>query len=192
MSREPYLRMILGRRNACRSLYLRRMHALDILLCLSINRTSRYRWVRLLFRVVSRLGDGLFWCVLMIGILMMEHAAGVMPVLHMVVAGACGTLVYKAVKGRTLRPRPFEVNQAVKVGMAPLDHFSFPSGHTLHAVLFSMVALAYYPALVWLLAPFTLLVAASRVVLGLHYPSDVLAGAGLGALLATGSLKLVW
>ncbi|HQR50242.1 MAG TPA: phosphatase PAP2 family protein [Methylophilaceae bacterium] len=173
-----------------RSLYLSRMHALDTLLCLSFNRTSRYRWVRLLFRLVSRLGDGMFWCILMLGILMTEHAAGVLPVLHMATTGVCGTLVYKIVKGRTLRPRPFEVNQTVKVGMAPLDRFSFPSGHTLHAVLFSVIALAYYPALAWLLVPFTLLVAASRVVLGLHYPSDVLAGASLGALLATGSLAL--
>jgi undecaprenyl-diphosphatase len=44
--------------------------------------------------------------------------------------------------------------------------------------------------LAWLLVPFTLLVAASRVVLGLHYPSDVLAGAALGALIASVFLAL--
>ncbi|HET7766673.1 MAG TPA: phosphatase PAP2 family protein, partial [Burkholderiales bacterium] len=64
----------------------------------------------------------------------------------------------------------------------------FPSGHTLHAVAFSMVAISFYPALAWLLVPFTLLVASSRVVLGLHYPSDVLAGAALGAIIALASL----
>jgi undecaprenyl-diphosphatase len=51
-------------------------------------------------------------------------------------------------------------------------------------VAFSIVAIAFYPVLAWVLVPFTLLVAASRVVLGLHYPSDVLAGAALGALIA--------
>jgi undecaprenyl-diphosphatase len=40
------------------------------------------------------------------------------------------------------------------------------------------------------LVPFTVLVAVSRVVLGLHYPSDVLAGAALGALIAEGVLSL--
>ena len=42
-------------------------------------------------------------------------------------------------------------------------------------VVFSLTALAYFPMLAPLLVPFTLLVAMSRVVLGLHYPSDVLA-----------------
>jgi len=74
--------------------------------------------------------------------------------------------------------------------IAPLDEFSFPSGHTLHAVAFTVVALAYYPALAPLLLPFTASVAASRVVLGLHYPSDVLAATGIGITLATASLQL--
>jgi undecaprenyl-diphosphatase len=68
--------------------------------------------------------------------------------------------------------------------------YSFPSGHTLHAVAFTLVALAYWPWLAPLLVPFTLLTAASRVALGLHYPSDVLAGASLGAGIAAASLAI--
>jgi undecaprenyl-diphosphatase len=51
-------------------------------------------------------------------------------------------------------------------------------------VAFSLVASAYYPGLLWLLVPYTLLVALSRVVLGLHYPTDALAGGALGAVIA--------
>jgi len=53
-----------------------------------------------------------------------------------------------------------------------------------------VIAIAFYPVLAWSLVPFTLLVAISRVVLGLHYPSDVLAGAALGALISAASLNL--
>ncbi|MNW05103.1 phosphatidylglycerophosphatase B [compost metagenome] len=56
---------------------------------------------------------------------------------------------------------------------------------------FSLVAMAHYPMLAWLLIPFTASVAASRVVLGLHYPSDVVAATVIGSSLAGVSLWLV-
>jgi len=58
-------------------------------------------------------------------------------------------------------------------------------------VAVSTVALTYHPGLDWLIVPFTTLVALSRVVLGLHYPSDVLAGAGLGASIALATLEVL-
>ena len=78
----------------------------------------------------------------------------------------------------------------IRAWVAPLDEFSFPSGHTLHAVAFSTVAVAHHPVLAWVLAPFTIAVALSRVVLGLHYPSDVLAATAIGSALAAASLWL--
>lgn len=166
------------------NLYMNRLHAIDTSLCLRFNRTSRYLWVRLLFRTVSRLGDGVFWYTLMAAILVTQLQAGFKPVMHMALAGLAATVVYKSIKGRASRPRPYEVIQAVQLGMMPLDRFSFPSGHTLHAVVFTIIATAYFPVLIWLLYPFLFLVAMSRVVLGLHYPTDVVVGAILGVLIA--------
>ncbi|HNR91345.1 MAG TPA: phosphatase PAP2 family protein, partial [Dokdonella sp.] len=65
------------------------------------------------------------------------------------------------------------------------------SGHTLHALSFALVALAWFPMLAPLLPPFTALVATSRVVLGLHYPSDVLVASAIGFALAEASIALV-
>jgi undecaprenyl-diphosphatase len=165
-------------------LNLERLRLWDLALCVRLNTAVRIVPVRLMFRVVSRLGDGVFWYALMLALLAADGARALIPVAHMAAVGLVCTLLYKWLKSKTSRPRPFAVESSVSAGADPLDAFSFPSGHTLHAVAFSAVAVAYYPMLAVLLAPFTVLVALSRIVLGLHYPSDVLAGAALGALIA--------
>lgn len=170
---------------------LRAVVSWDEAWCLRFNHAASIPWCCAVFRAVSRLGDGLAWYVLMAGLLALVGASAVPVVLHMVVAGAVGLAVYKWLKSRTLRPRPYEVHTAIQRGAQALDRFSFPSGHTLHAVSFSLVLLSYYPASAWLLVPFTLLIAASRLVLGLHYPTDVLAGAAIGAVIATSSFALL-
>ena len=170
---------------------LSRMQALDSALCVTVSHTSQYRLIRNWFRMISRLGDGVFWYVLMLAILATQQADGIKPVLHMLAAGLTGTVIYKWLKAKTLRPRPYQVRQDVLMYGKPLDYFSFPSGHTLHAVAFGLVALFYYPLLAVVLMPFIVMVGISRVVLGLHYPSDVLAGAAIGYVIALASISLI-
>ena len=162
----------------------------DERLCLSLNRAGRIACVRRLFQTVSRLGDGMLWYGLMFGLLVGYGMEAAGAVVHMLGAGLVSTALYKWLKVKTSRPRPYQVNHAIICSAAPLDQFSFPSGHTLHAVAFSVVLLAHYPGFAWLVLPFTVLVALSRMVLGLHYPSDVLAGAALGAAVAALSLAI--
>jgi len=164
---------------------LERIARWDGAVALRLNRgAGRSRWLCAAFRVVSRLGDGIAWYALMLALLLRFGPDAVPAVLHMIAAGLVCTALYKLIKSGTVRPRPYEAQPGIMLFAAPLDHFSFPSGHTLHAVAFTLVALAYYPWLAWFAVPFTLLVAASRVMLGLHYPSDVLAGVAIGAAVA--------
>lgn len=160
--------------------YLGWAQALDSRLCVKVSHTGQYRFIRHVFRTISRMGDGMFWYILMLVIAVTQGQSGLYVCLHMLTAGLTGTLVYKWLKRRTSRPRPFQVRQDVLLSGTPLDYFSFPSGHTLHAVAFGMVAVQHYPQLFPMIYPFVLLVGISRVVLGLHYPSDVLAGAAIG------------
>lgn len=158
----------------------RRINALDLALCLQCNRVSRYALLCFFFRIVSRLGNGVFWYSLMSVMLLVDGMQAVPTVIRMVLAGLACLAIYKYLKTTTSRPRPYQVYVAISAAAPALDRFSFPSGHTLHAVCFTTLACSAYPQLTPVLWPFTLLIAASRPILGLHYPSDVLAGALIG------------
>ena len=159
--------------------------------CLRSNRLCARSGARRYFAAVSRLGDGVFWYVLMAALIVVDGLDGLAASAHLAATGVIALTLYKGLKRWTRRPRPFASDVRIRAWIAPLDEFSFPSGHTLHAVAFTLVALAHYPGLAPLLIPFAACVAASRVVLGLHYPSDVLAATVIGSVLAGLSIWLV-
>ena len=162
----------------------------DRRLCLHANGWCARGGVLRIFATVSRLGDGVAWYLLMAAMVLLDGMDGLQASAHMAATGAIALLLYKALKRWTRRPRPFASDMRIRAWIAPLDEFSFPSGHTLHAVSFTIVALAYYPLLAWLLMPFTAMIALSRVVLGLHWPSDVLAATVIGTGLGGATLWL--
>lgn len=156
----------------------------DASLCIYLNRLSYKSYISKFFKTISRLGDGWFWY----GILIILTFIGGIQKLHQIISTICisllGVIVYKLLKLKIVRPRPYQVHQIIMPRERPLDVFSFPSGHTMQAVLFTTSIGYFWPLLLWFMIPFSILVALSRMILGLHYPTDVIVGAILGFILS--------
>lgn len=173
------------------SAVMKSLDSLEIGVCLRINRLSRKEFIRRFFAIISKLGDMYFWVAMGVVLLVQNGTAAIPTVIHLAVTAGIGIAIYKALKEKLVRERPFITSGEIICATAPLDKYSFPSGHTLHAVSFTIMLAAVEPALIVITLPFTILVALSRVILGLHYPSDVLVGATIGAALATASVSLL-
>lgn len=166
------------------SALLQNIDRFEIDLCVRVNRLCRHSAVRNFFAVISKLGDGYFWIALATVFVLAQTENISVFLLRALLTAGVGLVIYRGLKNRLVRERPFIAHAGIACGTAPLDRYSFPSGHTLHAVSFSILFCSYEPMIAILVVPFALLVAISRIILGLHYPTDVLAGAAIGALLA--------
>lgn len=166
------------------SSFLARIDTADYRLCRRLNRGASRGAIRGTFQVASRLGDGVIWYALILALPVIYGMPAVRAATVMALTGLLGVVVYGVLKRSFVRERPFIRHSGISQAAAPLDRYSFPSGHTLHAVSFAWQASVHFPQLAWVLIPLAAMIAASRVVLGLHYPTDVLAGAFIGGCIA--------
>lgn len=168
-----------------------RLDDLEIGLCLRVNRYGDKTWVRKFFSIVSKLGDGGYWVAMGLLLIAMQGSSILPYVAKILLTTVVGVGTYKLLKHKLVRERPYIAHNGICLGTAPLDQYSFPSGHTLHAACLTTFLVHAEAILVFVTLPFALLVAVSRIVLGLHYPSDVVVGAALGVGLATVSISLL-
>ena len=162
----------------------------ELAACRRFNRAVHSAGLLKLFKVASRVGDGVLWYTLIAVLALTYGPEGRHISLQCAAAGVIGLAIYRTLKNVLVRERPYITHAAIVCAGRPLDRFSFPSGHTLHAVSFTVIICSGLPVLAWILVPMALLIAGSRVVLGLHYPTDVVVGGTIGALVATLVLNL--
>src|SRR5882724_7877872 len=153
-----------------------------------MNRWRAPRWIRFWMIAATRAGDGWLWYGLG-GILMIFGGAQRFEAVSAAGAAALvGVLVFKTIKVISQRPRPCQLEPHCWSKVLPPDRFSFPSGHTMTASSIALVLTYFYPSLEFALIFLAISIALSRIVLGMHFLSDVLAGIILGLALGCCSL----
>ena len=147
---------------------------------LRVNRWRAPRWIRKWMVVASRGGDGWLWGAVGLLLLFFGGERRFQALEGGFVATGAGQLTFLILKRLIGRERPCALETHCWANLLPPDRFSFPSGHTITAFAITFSLGLWYPTLLPGLAFCALSVAASRVILGLHYLSDVLAGMVIG------------
>ena len=155
-----------------------------------INRWPAPRWIRVWMMCATRGGDGWLWYGMGLVILLFGGSERFLAVGAAALAVAAGITIFLRIKKATGRKRPNAFEPHCWATLLPPDQFSFPSGHTITAFAVAVSLSMFYPTLAIGLMFCAISVALSRILLGMHFLSDVLAGAAIGAVLATGSVHL--
>ena len=156
-----------------------------------LNRWEAPQWIRKWMVIATRAGDGWLWLTIGLVVLFWGDDRRYLALGTAFAALATGQAVFIILKQICGRERPCATEQHCWSKLLPPDRFSFPSGHTITAFCLGLPIGLYYPSLLAGLMFCALSIAASRVLLGLHYLSDVLAGILIGCAIGAASYSLL-
>ena len=168
-----------------------RFDQLEFRLCAYINNYSRTLHIRSFFKTISRLGDGIFWYILILSLPFFNGAEGITQMFLVSITGLISVCIYKLLKAHLIRERPYISFGTIIAHTQALDKYSFPSGHSMNAACLALFLGGCEVMLAEVVAVFAGFVAMSRVILGMHYPSDVVVGLLLGCCVAYTGLAIL-
>lgn len=156
-----------------------------------LNRWRAPRWFRWWMLFATRCGDGWLWGAVGIALLLSHDVSRFRALEAGISAVAAGILIFHKIKKVVGRVRPRDIEPHCWASIMTRDRFSFPSGHSTTSFAVALSIGSFYPEARPILLVLAANVAVSRVVVGMHFLSDILVGSGMGALLGYAAFKLV-
>jgi len=162
----------------------------DYHLMRSLNRWPAPKWFRLWMMAATRGGDGWLWYAMGVVVAIFGGPERVPALLSAAAAVGAGIAIFLRLKRLCGRKRPCSIEPHCWATLLPPDQFSFPSGHTITAFAVALTLGAFYPGAFAGLLFCAASVAASRVLLGMHFLTDVIAGAVIGSALGMAAFSI--
>lgn len=154
-----------------------------------VNRWRAPRWIRWWMLMATKAGNGGLWAVIGIAVLLSSDPLRFRAFEAATCAVAIGCVLFLKVKKIFCRTRPCDIQPHCWANIVTPDKFSFPSGHSTTAFAVALSLGSFYPEIMPVLLALAANVAISRVIVGMHFLSDVLVGSGIGALLGYAAFR---
>jgi undecaprenyl-diphosphatase len=170
---------------------LQNLHQYDLRVMLWCAQSRNHNLLVQVAKQVSRTGDGWLQLIFPLGLILFSVDDSLLFFKMLIVGFLIERPLYWVLKNSLKRRRPPEAIPCFQSVITASDKFSFPSGHTAAAFLLATLVLLVYCTAAWVLLPWAVCVGASRIVLGVHFPGDIIAGAILGTSIGCYAAYLV-
>lgn len=157
----------------------------------SVNGWLAPRWIRIWMIASTRGGDGWLWYAMGLIVLLFGGETRYEALGAAAASSSTGIVLFLRLKRIFNRQRPSAIQPHCWATLLPPDQFSFPSGHTITAFSIAIPLGIFYPSLMVGLLFCAISIALSRVLLGLHFLSDVVAGCFIGVSLGLAAATFI-